>query len=119
MRLPTRGVIAFASTGERPGPRKHTTFASKQERHPTFSFGQIAPERLFAMTAIDSTTLEAGGWTSLFWPNDNFPTRRVFKVNGRLARQSEREREIRDFRRGENAEENLQSHPNGVLASDA
>jgi hypothetical protein len=60
MRLPTRGVIALRLR-EIPGAQKRTTFASKQEGHPTFRFGQIAPERLFAMPAIDSTTLEGGG----------------------------------------------------------
>ena len=45
MRLPTRGVIALRLR-EIPGARKRTTFASKQEGHPTFRFGQIAPERL-------------------------------------------------------------------------
>jgi hypothetical protein len=31
------------------------------------------------MTAIGSATLEAGGWTSLFGANGNFPRRRVFQ----------------------------------------
>ena len=63
------------------------------------------------MTAIDSTTLGTRGWTSLFWPNDNFG---VFKVNGRLARQFWEVTGERGFRMGENAQENRQSQPNGV-----